>query len=293
MDLIAWPIETARRCEVKRLNPFAAAISVVVLIGLGIWLWLFRTPAVPPQPTAVVAAVTADVAPSAPALPTVPERVIQYPIASPDADASAIKPVSIEAALMDLFGRKAVLGLFQLDGFANRVAATVDNLGRMHAPARLWPLSPAQGRFTVAGKGDAEVIGADNGLRYAPYVLMFENVDLRQAVAVYTRLYPQFQQAYEELGYPKGYFNDRVVEVIDHLLATPDATSPLKVRLPTIKSPVQPPRPWILYEFEDPALESLSAGQKILLRMGPVNERRMKARLAELRRLVAGNAAPR
>jgi len=36
--------------------------------------------------------------------------------------------------------------------------------------------------------------------------------------------------------------------------------------------------------------ESLSAGQKMLVRMGPVNERRMKAKLKELRALVATGA---
>ena len=55
--------------------------------------------------------------------------------------------------------------------------------------------------------------------------------------------------------------------------------------LPPINGPVQPQRPWVLYEFDDPALQSLSAGQKMLLRMGPVNERRMKAKLSELARL--------
>ena len=49
-------------------------------------------------------------------------------------------------------------------------------------------------------------------------------------------------------------------------------------------------RPWVSYEFVDPKLESLSAGQKMLVRMGPVNERRMKAKLKELRALVATGA---
>jgi hypothetical protein len=124
-------------------------------------------------------------------------------------------------------------------------------------------------------------------------VTLAENVDLRQAVAAYVRLYPLFQRAYEELGYPGRYFNDQLVEVIDLLLATPDVTGPLKVRPPNIGVTLPPERPWVLYEFDDPALQSLAAGQKILLRMGPVNERRVKARLAELRRLLTARAVPR
>jgi hypothetical protein len=42
----------------------------------------------------------------------------------------------------------------------------------------------------------------------------------------------------------------------------------------------------VLYEFDAPELKALTAGQKILLRMGPVNERRLKAKLAEIRSLV-------
>jgi hypothetical protein len=101
------------------------------------------------------------------------------------------------------------------------------------------------------------------------------------------QLYPSLQRAYEELGYPKRYFNDRFVDVIDLLLATPEPISAPKVHLPTVNGPVQPQRPWVLYEFDDPQLEGLAAGQKMLLRMGLRNERRVKVRLAELRNLIA------
>jgi hypothetical protein len=74
------------------------------------------------------------------------------------------------------------------------------------------------------------------------------------------------------LGYPGTYFNDRVVEVIDHLIATPEIEGPLGL--------VQPK---VLYEFADPKLEQLSAGQKILLRIGRANADKVKAKLREIR----------
>jgi hypothetical protein len=64
-----------------------------------------------------------------------------------------------------------------------------------------------------------------------------------------------------------------VFEVIDHLLTTPD-----------IKGPIALTQPKVLYEFADPAFEQLSAGQKALLRMGPDNEARVKAKLREVRK---------
>ena len=109
---------------------------------------------------------------------------------------------------------------------------------------------------------------------------------MRQVVGIYVRIYPSLQRAFEELGYPRSHFNDRLVEVIDQLLATPEIDAPLQVVMPPIAGPVRPERPWVLYEFADPKLQALTSGQKLLLRMGSVNVRRVKARLAEIRAMV-------
>ena len=132
----------------------------------------------------------------------------------------------------------------------------------------------------MSGDGDDLVISADNRERYAPYVTLPEAVDIRYLAALYARFYPLFQQAYQELGYPQGYFNDRLVAVLDHLLATSEPAGPLHV----IQSKE-------LYQFANPELERLSAGQKILVRMGPDNAVRIKARLREFRRGGALSAA--
>ncbi len=96
---------------------------------------------------------------------------------------------------------------------------------------------------------------------------------------MYARFYPLFQQAYAELGYPNRYFNDRLVEVIDHLLAAPE-----------VQGPVELVRFGPYFEFADPDLEELSAGRKLLVRMGPENAAVIKSKLRELRREIA--AAP-
>lgn len=273
----------------------AAGLGLVALLGLGAWWywpsWLAaRSPVVQEQPAADPASAAPVPTPQAS-----PEPVVKHPLelTAPAKSAPMLATsIVVESVLTDLFGRKSALGMFQLDDFARRMVATVDNLGRSHAPSRLWPVNPAEGRFLTEKQGDTEVISADNGLRYTPYVLLIETVDLRQVVVAYLKLYPHLQNAYEELGYPRRYFNDRVVEVLDLLISTPDIISVTKVHLPTINGPIQLQRPWVLYEFDDPALQSLSAGQRILLRTGPVNERRIKAKLAELRRLLA-TGAPR
>jgi len=42
-------------------------------------------------------------------------------------------------------------------------------------------------------------------------------------------------------------------------------------------------QPKVFYEYADPKLEVLSAGQKILLRMGSANAEQIKAKLREIR----------
>jgi hypothetical protein len=49
----------------------------------------------------------------------------------------------------------------------------------------------------------------------------------------------------------------------------------------------------VLYEFADPALERLSAGQKMMIRMGPVNESRAKGKLRDIRHALTGQVLPR
>jgi hypothetical protein len=147
----------------------------------------------------------------------------------------------------------------------------------------LWPVQATPGRFSVDESGAAPVIAADNASRYTPLVLLAETVDPAKAVELYLRMYPLLQQQYRELGFPKGEFNQRLLDVIALLLATPEPEQPPQLHLLEVKGPVPSTRPWVRYEYADPALEQLASGQKILLRVGLVNERRLKKQLAAFR----------
>ena len=194
------------------------------------------------------------------------------------------------SVIFNLMGRSRVLNFIQFDDFARRVVGTVDNLTRSHAPPSLWPVNPTPGQFTVlaAGGSTGTVINPENSLRYTPLVQLAEAIDPGKAVALYARLYPLFQRAYEDIGFPGRYFNDRLVTVIDHLLATPVQSRPLQVTLVEVKGSVPSLRPWVRYEYVDPALQRLSSGQKILLRVGPENHRRLRALLQTYRGVLTG-----
>jgi hypothetical protein len=119
-------------------------------------------------------------------------------------------------------------------------------------------------------------LSRDNYERYDLLVNLLATAELDDIAATYRRFYPLFQESYLRLGYPDGYFNDRVVEVIDHLLLTPEPNEPVRLV-----------RPHVLYEFADADLEALSSGQKLLLRMGSENAARIKQLLQGLRVLIA------
>ena len=190
-------------------------------------------------------------------------------------------------ALVDLFGSKNVADFLQFDGIVRRFVATVDNLAREQAPASAWPVQQTKQRFITSGQGDKQVIAANNAARYNPMVLFAESVDPAKAAKAYARLYPLFQQAYEELGYPGRYFNDRLVAVIDHLLQAPEPAGPVQVRLVEVKGDIPSQRPWVRYEYADPQLEAMSSGQKIMVRMGLENERKLKASMRAFREQIA------
>lgn len=272
----------------------AVALVVIGIAAGGYAWWQHRHAGVvvstPAEPASVGSTALARPASPPPAVPA-----IQYPIervASATRAPQTLPPLdqadaTVTRGLTELLGTGPAIRMLRLDGFVRRIVATVDSLDRARAAARLWPVNPATGRFTVQRVGDAEFIASTNSARYAPLVEMIESVDTARAVALYVKLYPLFQQAYRELGYPNGYFNDRLVEVIDRLLATPDMVGPLAVRLTEINSPIASQRPWVRYEFVDPDLQALPAGSKILLRMGPDNARRLKMKLLQWRAAIA------
>lgn len=183
--------------------------------------------------------------------------------------------------LADLFGAMDLERILVSDRFIERFVLLVDNLPRRELPADRSPARPVPGTFLVEGEEGSESIGSANSRRYERHVRLASAVDSQRLVAAYVRHYPLFQEAYEEMGYPDGYFNDRLLEVIDHLLAAPEVSSPVRLV-----------RPKVRYLYADSELEGLSAGHKIMVRIGKENSGKVKAKLREIRHHLAAGSAP-
>jgi hypothetical protein len=280
-----------------RIWHWVLAGIVCVALGAGGFYWWHKqrskVPRVAPPPVAEAPVAPAP-APPAPVEPAIRHPIEEAPVAKeqplPSAPAlprAAEADAYVKNALIEALGRAEVFSFLNTDNFAGRVVATVDNLPRQKASSNLWPVVPMGGRFTTEQRGDGTTISASNANRYAPFVRFVESIDSAKAAAVYLRLYPMFQRAYEEQGYPGKHFNDRLVDVIDHLLQTPEPGASPKVTLTEVKGPIKLARPWVAYEFADPNLEARSAGQKMLMRMGSSNAQRLKAKLREFRSQIA------
>lgn len=258
---------------------WVAIIVLLVVIAIAIWFFVFDHPSSRgPSPAVLNPPASASSAP-------------QYPINKavvPASNSSAALPdlhnsdASVMQELLAIPGAQGLRDLLVQQAIIPNIVATVDALPRQtFGSSRIMPLRTPSGAFVVDQGNGQSVIGAQNYQRYAPYMQVLESMDARTLVAWYVHNYALFQQAYRELGYPKAYFNDRLVATIDNLLATPQPQQPIQVK-----------KSGAFYVFADSQLESLSSGQKMLLHTGPQNEAKIKAKLRDVRAMLVGQQLP-
>ncbi len=259
----------------------AAAVVAAALVGVGVY-YRFHKPH--PAPVAASAAIPPPATSAPTPLPGAQQApAVQNPV-PPAAAAASAKPLPplndsdsvVLAALDGLIGHPAVTRFLVPKNIIRRVVVTVDNLPRAKIAADLRPIQPTAGSTLVDRQGGITLLSARNYARYTPFVDVVSKLDVNSLAQLYFRLYPLFQQAYESLGYPGKYFNDRLVAAIDSLLATP-----------TVSAPVTLVRPNVFWQYSDPKLEALPAGQKLLIRMGPQNAAIIEAKLRAFRALIA------
>lgn len=197
-------------------------------------------------------------------------------------------PVVLEN-LEQMVGEPAVIRYVVNDNVISRVVATVDTLGSrqipgvvqvVNGPATSFAASPNEQPDRVIRNEEGDeipqfIMSPANDERYTPYVELFEAVDSGEWVKIYQDYYPLFLEAYRQMGYAEGSFNDRLIVIIDELLAAPEVSDPVGLL-----------KPEAYFLFTDPELESLTAGQKIMLRMGTQNAARVKEKLREIRALL-------
>jgi hypothetical protein len=266
--------DTYKSGERETMSAALRGALIVVLLGVaaGLIYWFVLREKPPAAPPPVVAPPAA--APQAPAAAPAPPAAPPLPSLA-DSDGELMQ------ALSRLFG-SGIESLLLRPGIVHRIVATVDNLPGDKVPQQVMPVRSPGGHFATIDRGGHATISPANAERYARYVKLLSQVDTAELVAIYRHYYPLFQQAYRELGYPKGEFNDRLVDALDDLLEAPQPEPPVTLVAPRA-----------MFDYADPDLQDASAGQKIMIRLGPENEARVKVKLRELRRALDSVDLPR
>lgn len=265
---------------------FVAIVVLIAIVAAGVYLVRMAMHPKDTQESGAPAALPPPASSSAPASSA--SAPIQHPITQAETGPAAASTASVPAladsdtSVLDAISKLASGGdlrsLLAPSQIISRVVATVDALPRHSMGSSfILPLRTPGGSIQTVQANGITVIGPANAGRYDPYMAVLAGTEPHALVAWYRHNYPLFQQAYHELGYPHGYFNDRLIAAIDDMLAAPDLHDPIAL----VRSGAH-------YHFVDPQLQALSNGQKLMVRMGPANAQQFKAKLRMIRGLLVG-----
>jgi hypothetical protein len=245
--------------RISRVGPI---LSLALFAGLLAGFWVYRArqtaPADRPRADAVAQ-----------------PRLKPTPLA-PNAPAVTLPPLDrLDPFLRDTLSgiTKAPIALAWLatNHLAEQFVAVVQGTGEGQAPMRmLAPLRP-RGAFRVATRGGRTFIDPASYGRYDGIADAVTSLEPTSAAKVYGMLKPRLEEAYSALGIPDSSLDASVEAALVKLLATPVPDDPIEVEASGGT-----------YAFANPALEQLSSAQKLLIRTGPANARRIQARLREI-----------
>ncbi len=257
-----------------------AALAVVVLVV--VFLWPKEEPAPAPQPLVTPEVITAEPEPdeSEPE----PEAAFEDPYAHDD---SAAEPepqpepepepldtsdAAVKSELLSLSDDDQTGRLLVNEGLLSRFVVSVSNIADDELAVNHNLMTPPEQHFRVYTQAGKEWIDPASYKRYTPYVDALESIDSAKLVELYKLYKPAISDIFMQIGDPDTDFDSVLVDAIDHLLDTPEVPVPVEVYTDSV-----------MFKYRDSRLESLSQPQKQLLRTGPENMRRIKAKLRALK----------
>lgn len=157
------------------------------------------------------------------------------------------------------------------DQIVRKFVVFVENISRGEFPQTGLPYRSMQTDMTVRNIDEnLFVMDASAYGRFDQIVSTFIDVDTDAALTLYRMLSPLFQQAYAEIGFRNVSFDDTLRLAINNVLKANE-----------IDGPFQLVKPSVMYLYADTAIENLQAVHKQLIRIGPQNTEKLKAKLLE------------
>ena len=275
--------------EKKSLGPHFIIVGILLIVILAVVFWPSDEkpePVITPEPEVTEPEVTA---PEEPEIfePTQPAPTVELeekddvePLPEPvepdpeplDTSDPAVKASLIESSSAD---EETVNRMLVNEGLIQRFVVSVTNLANDEMAPNHQLLTPPEQNFRVYSQAGKQWIDAASYKRYTPYVDMLESFDNEALLNIYGIYKDDIQAKFAEIGNPDQDFNGVLLEAIDQLLDTPEVPVPVEVYTDSVA-----------YKYADERLENLNEPQKQLLRTGPDNMRRIKAKLRELKTLV-------
>jgi len=238
-----------------------AAVIAIALIAAGAAWWLRTRPA----PSADIERMASSVAPAArpTAVDTAPARAELPPLDEMDPVVSRLIGEVTASPLLSTW--------LATGNLTRQLAALVEGAAVGRLPLRmLAPLRPT-GAFSVVDHSGRVTIAPASHARYDAMADLIVALDPATVVGVYRLLAPRLEEAHGELGEGERSFDAALREGLRRLSETPVSDRPLAV---TARGGI--------YQFADPQLEALAPVQKLLLRSGPANARRVQTQLAAI-----------
>lgn len=270
------------------MRHWIAIVAIILAVIAG--AMFFSGPDEPPEPRPVpVAPEPPTVVPTTPRAPErdAPEpdaepRVRTEPRPQPEPEPETVELPPLDDS--DNFLREQA-EVLTADGSIERVLASDDllrkfvvvleNLAEGNVSRDPVAFMAPRESFSVIHRDDRPYINPQSYRRYDRLAAVASALQPSQAVALLRLMEPLVEEAYAELGLQDVDVRDRLRRAIDLLIDTPVVTGDIVLRQPSV-----------MFEFANPALEELLPAQKQLIRMGPENQRKVQAKLREIRELL-------
>lgn len=273
--------------ETGQNNKTTIIVGVIVVVALLIIGWaVFRDDT--PEPVApseemvvepiVTEQTTAEVMPDEQnendflpdAVVTTEETTSSQPRASAEPRLPSIQ-TSTPALLSALSERRVNTRPVRSENLVADIVAFVDNLAAGGVARDSAIIKGPEARFVVQEVDNSVYMGAQSYQRYDNIVNWFVGLNTQAVVAVFKQYEPLFNEAYAEISRPGDTFIARFNRAVSVLNATPVQQGLIELNSDKI-----------MYTYANEELESLPAAQRQMLRLGPNNMARVKAKLNEI-----------
>jgi len=137
-------------------------------------------------------------------------------------------------------------------------------------------LSPP-GKIKVKNSAKGLYLSTRSYSRYDPFANAVADIDLQKGLDLYLIFRPLFEKVYKSFSYPAAY------KVEDIFLKAATRV----IEAPTITDRIYLVKHTISYKYADKKLESLNDVEKLMIRMGPENTKKIQAKLRQLAEAIA------